>query len=317
MSKRLLLLILAGCLGLSAVALAQMTPWLQWTFLPRSIMDEIVGEASGENAWKAIMETGGYDKNRPKSEYESMFYETRFFLEKMKEYGLPGAELVRYPGGSTWDGIKGELWEVEPQRQKLASYRDMAAMLASGSKTGDVTAELVWVGLGRKEDLAGKDLSGKIVVTDGSASGVHQVACMQMGAAGVISFNSPRPLFDPIQLPWGRVGGRDGSDASGFAFQIPPREGEYLKRRLLAGQNIKVRAQVESETVKYDLQDLTCHIPGTDPDAGEIIFSAHLFEGYVKQGGNDNISGCAAILETARVLHTLIQEGRIPRPRRT
>ena len=59
------------------------------------------------------------------------------------------------------------------------------------------------------------------------------------------------------------------------------------------------------------------HIPGTDPDAGEIILSAHLFEGFVKQGAADNKSGSAGILEVARVLHTLIDEGRIPRPKRT
>ncbi len=320
MSKRCLLFCLAGMLGMGALAWAQMTPWLQWTFLPRNIMDEIIGESSGESAWNSVMETGGYDKNRTAAEYESMFYETRYYLEKMKEYGLPGAELVRYPGGTTWDGVRGELWEVEPNHRKLASYRDMAAMLATGSVSSDVTAELVWVGLGRKEDMQGKDLAGKIVVTEGSTSSVHRLACGEMGAAGVVSMNSSRPYFDPLQLPWGNVGGGRGDTApppAKFAFQIPPREGDYLKRRLLAGQKIRVRAQVASETVKYDIQDLTCHIPGTDPDAGEIIFSAHLFEGYVKQGGNDDISGCATILEIARVLHTLISEGRIPRPKRT
>jgi hypothetical protein len=67
----------------------------------------------------------------------------------------------------------------------------------------------------------------------------------------------------------------------------------------------------------YELQDVVCHIPGTDPNAGEIIFSAHLFEGYVKQGANDNKSGSAGILEVARVLQTLIEDGRLPRPKRT
>ena len=67
----------------------------------------------------------------------------------------------------------------------------------------------------------------------------------------------------------------------------------------------------------YELQNVVCHIPGTDPEAGEIIFSAHLFEGYVKQGANDNKSGSAGILEVARTLHTLIEEGRLPRPKRT
>ena len=323
MGKRTLLFSLAAILFLAGLAVAQMTPWLQWTFLPSDIMDEIVGESSGENAWHAIMETGGYDKDRPASEYgeSSMFHETKFYLDKLKEYGLPGAELARYPGATTWDGVKGELWEIQPIRQKLASYLDMAAMLATGSATADVTAELVWVGSGRKEDLQGKDLKDKIAVTDGSTGGLSST-----GAVGVIAMNSPRPLFDPLQLPWASIGGGRGRGAGDgaaaapsvkFGFQMPPREGEYLKRRLLAGQKITVRAQVVSETRPYDIQNVVWHIPGTDPNAGEIILSAHLFEGYVKQGGNDNISGCAALMETGRVLNALINENRIPRPKRT
>jgi len=319
MTKRTLLLTLAAILLLGAIAAAQMTPWMQWTLLPQAIVDEIIGESSGENAWYAIMETGGYDKDRTASEYgpSSMFHETAFYLEKLKEYGLPGVELARYPGGTTWDGVKGELWETQPIRQKLASYRDMAAMLATGSATADVTAELVWVGSGRKEELQGKELKDKIAVTDGSIG-----ALSSTGAVGVISMNSPRPLFDPLQLPWGSVGGGRGGGSGTpptvkFAFQIPPREGDYLKKRLLAGQKITVRAQVVSESRPYDVQNITWHIPGTDPNAGEVIYSAHLYEGYVKQGGNDDISGCAALMEASRVLNTLINENRIPRPKRT
>ena len=312
-------------LGLALIAAAigsapaQTTPWLQWTFLPESVMNEIIGESSGENAWNMIMETGGYDKNRPAAEYESMFYETKYFFERLKEYGLAGSELVKFPGGETWDGVEGELWEVEPMKQKLASYRDMAAMLLQGSTSADVTAELVWVGYGRrKEDFAGKDVKGKIVVTEGSASSVHQIACLDSGAVGVISMNSPRPLFDPIQLPFGGIRGDQARNLPAkFAFQIPPRDGEFLKKRLLAGVRITVHAKVVTETRKYELQDLTCFIPGTDPNAGEVIFSAHLHEGYVKQGGNDDISGCASIMEVARTLNTLIKEGRIPPPKRT
>ena len=310
--------VLAMCTLLLSSASAQKTPWLQWTFLPERTMNEIIGETSGENAWHFIMETGGYDKDRLAPEYESTFYETQYFFEKMKEYNLPGAELVRFPGGETWDGVKGELWEVSPLRQKLASYIDMAAMLTQGSATTDITAELVWIGLGRREDVAGRNVQGKIVVTDGSVSSVHQIACMDSGAAGVISMYSQRPYFDAIQIPFGAIRGDvENKRPAKFGFQIPPRDGEFLKRRLLAGEKITVHAGVVAETRKYELQDLTCYIPGTDPNAGEIIFSAHIHEGYVKQGGNDDISGCAAILEVARTLNTLIKDGRIPPPKRT
>jgi hypothetical protein len=282
-------------------------------------MAEIIGEASGENAWKMIMETGGYDKDRTAEQFASNLHETQFYYDLAKAYGLSGVEIVRFPSGTTWDAVKGELWEVKPTRQKLASYRDVAAMLASGSRTGETTADLVWVGAGRPDDFASKEVTGKIVVTEGQVGAVHRLACLDRGALGVIGImSSPRPLFDPLQLSWGNVGGsQDGAKPARFAFQMPPREGEFLKKRLLAGQAITVHASVVAETRKSEMQNVVWHIPGTDPSAGEILFSAHLYEGLVKQGGNDDISGCASLLEIARTLNTLISEGRLPRPRRT
>ncbi|MGD8321650.1 MAG: M28 family peptidase [Gemmatimonadota bacterium] len=300
-------------------ALAQLTPWHTWTLVAPDVMNEIVGEASGETAWNSITAMGGYNRDRLPPEYGAgTFLETRYVHEKLLEYGLDGVDVVRYPGGQVWDGIKGELWEVAPLRQKLASYQDLRAMLASGSSSADVTAELVWVGGGTPEELDAADVGGKIVVTEGSMGGVHQAACIHRGALGVVNVANGRPYFDPTQIPWSGIRSR-GSDASDtrFGFFIPPREAEILKERLLGGEQITVHAQVETTTQPYEMQDPVARITGTDPDAPELILSAHLFEGYVKQGANDNLSGSAAILEVARTLQTLIEEGRIPRPRRT
>ncbi len=304
---------------ITTTANAQITPWYTWTFLPQQQMDEIIGEASGETAWNTIMETGGYNKDRLAAEYRGTFYESQYIYDRLKEYGLPGSEIVRFPGGEVWDGIKGELWEVSPHRQKLASYRDMTAMLAKGSTTADVKAELVWVGQGTPEEIERADVTGKIVVTEGSISRVHKTACIESDALGVIVISQSRPYFDPLQIPWrGLIGWRETlEETPKFGFFLPFREGHYLKRRLLEGETITVHAQVETTMESYEMQDVVCHIPGTDPDAGEIIFSAHLFEGYTKQGANDNKSGSAAILEVARVLHTLMEEGRLDRPKRT
>ena len=301
------------------MVIAQMTPWKIWTLLPENQMDEIIGEASGETAWNTILETGGYNQDRPAEEYAGTFYEAQFIYDQLKKYGLSGTEIVRFPGGKTWDGIKGELWEIEPKRQKLASYKDLRAMLASGSTSADVKAQLVWVGRGTEDEIKGAEVKGKIVVTEGRMSTVHNSACLKHGALGVISMQSSRPYFDPLQIPWGglRSFRQDADNQPKFGFYLPIREGSLLKNRLLAGEEIMVHVQVESKMESYEIQDVVCHIPGTDPAAGEIIFSAHLFEGYTKQGANDNKSGSATILEVARVLHTLIEEGRLPRPKRT
>ena len=319
MTKRIFGLCLVTILLLSGIVQAQYTPWYYWTLLAKEHMDEIVGEASGETAWNTIMETGGYNKNRPAEEYAGNFYETQYVYDQLKMYGLPGTEIVRFPGRETWDGIKGELWEISPNRQKLASYQDLRALLASGSTDTDVKAELVWVGRGTKEELEEAGVEGKIVVTEGRVSSVHNLACLQMGALGVVAISQSRIHFDPLQIPMSGIRGGRGEEGqtAKFGFTLPAREGDILKQRLLRREKIKVHVQVEAEMQPYELQNITCFIPGTDPNAGEVIFSAHLFEGYTKQGANDNKSGSATILECARTLYALIEEGRIPRPKRT
>jgi hypothetical protein len=116
-------------------------------------------------------------------------------------------------------------------------------------------------------------------------------------------------------IPWGGIYAR-GAEAK-FAFLVPPREGVILRDRLRRGEKITVHAVVETKTEKADLQDIVAAIPGTDPNAEEVIVTAHIFEGYAMFGANDNSSGSAAILEAARALQTLIAEGRLPRPKRT
>jgi aminopeptidase YwaD len=285
--------------------------------LPSKTVYELSGEASGERAMNHIIEMAAYIHDRPATEYSGQFFETDYVIGKLKEYGLEGAVVNKYPGGTTWDGIKATLWEVKPSISKIADYNDLPAVLASGSANADVTAELVWVGEGRQSDIDKVVVEGKIVVTSGSISQVHSIATAK-GALGVVSYNSPRPEKVPLAIPISGIGGRrGGEDNVRFGFFLPPREGEILKNRLLSGEKITVHAVVQSQTLEYDLEVPSCIIKGTDPAAGEVIFSAHLFEGYVKMGANDDLSGCAAILEIARMLNTMINEGRIERPLRT
>lgn len=297
---------------------AQFSPNYQWTLIGQDLMDEFIGEASGETAYNHIIEMGAYNRNRPESEYQTTLFEATYVLEKLKEYGFEDARIERFESGrQVWDGIRAELWEIEPGRKKLADYDDLRSMLASGSQNADVEAELIWVEEGSEDDFNKLDVSGKIVVTSGSPGSVHTMAT-EKGAVGVISFYSPRPLVDPLQIPWSGISSRRGSNAAAtFAFFLPPREGHLLRDRLIRGEKIKVHAVVETQMMDLDLQVPTCVIEGRRKDAGEVIFSAHLFEGYTKQGANDNISGSAAILEVARMLRQMIADGRLPAPERS
>jgi hypothetical protein len=56
-------------------------------------------------------------------------------------------------------------------------------------------------------------------------------------------------------------------------------------------------------------------LPGSDPKAGEVVYSCHL--DHERPGANDNGSGCVTILESARILTRLVETGVLPRPKRS
>jgi hypothetical protein len=313
MKRNIIFLIIAVSIPVTASAQNSVPRSL----LPSSTVLNLIGESSGERAMNHIIEMAGYIHDRPAGEYSGQFFETSYIMNKLNEYGLDGVKLNTYPGGTTWDGISATLWEVKPLISKLADYGDLPAVLASGSSDADVTAELVWVGEGRTEDIEKAGVEGKIAVTSGSISMVHNSAVAK-GALGVISYNSPRPMEVPLAIPITGIGSRRGGESNTrFGFFLPPREGELLRNRLLSGEKITVHAAVKTQNLDYDLEVPECIIKGTDQNAGEVIFSAHLFEGFVKMGANDDLSGCAAILEIARTINTLINDGRLERPKRT
>jgi aminopeptidase YwaD len=141
---------------------------------------------------------------------------------------------------------------------------------------------------------------------------------LQKEVAGVISFYSDNQLTDPLIIDDRKTDNPERKYKSDiFVFTVTPRDGYILRNRLLRGEKIILHATVKYRTEETDIQVPTCMIQGTDPEAGEVIFSAHLFEGYGIQGANDNLSGSAVILETARMLNKLINEGKISRPRRS
>jgi len=313
MKKSLLIILLAVFSAIGALeAQNYTTPFKPLNLLPDEVYDLILGESSGEQPYYHVLELAPFEKNRTSEEYKGDLHETKYVYGKLKEYGLPNATVERIGSVKTWDGVSATLWETSPKNTKLADYEDLAAFLAQGSSSADVTAELVWIGRGEKKDYEGLDLKGKIVVTEASGSRVQR-DITQAGAVGIISFNSPRPLVDPVQVPNSSI----RNDSALFCFNIPPRDGHILRDRLLTGEKITVHAKVETTEIETVNQIPTCLIPGTDASAGEIIIIAHLFEGYVKLGANDNNSGSAAILDVARTLNQLISSKRLPQPKRS
>jgi aminopeptidase YwaD len=252
----------------------------------------------------------------------------QFILQRAREYGLDDAHAEQFPidGNKSyglmrsylgWTVEEGRLWEVRPQHILIADWKTDPIRLADYSHSADVEPELVDVGNGASEsDYSRADVRGKIVLADGVLAQVQELAIAEHGAAGIVS-DMPNQTtawsgVDTTVIRWGHL---DARQPSGFAFMVSRQTAENLRRRLHSGQRIVLNAHVKAEVGPGHWTVVTATIPGTDPGAGEIVYSCHL--DHERPGANDNGSGCVTILESARVLSHLIETRQLPRPKRS
>jgi aminopeptidase YwaD len=289
----------------------------QWTML----RDESSGAAPYEN----LRYLTGLHRVPATPEFDQA---AQFILQRAREYGLADAHSEQFPidGNKTyglmrsylgWTVEEGRLWEVRPQHILLGDWNTDPIRLADYSHSADVETELVDVGDGANgADYSGKDVRGKIVLADGVLARVQELAIGQHGAAGIVS-DMPNQTtawsgLDTTIVRWGHLEARQ---QSGFAFMISRQTAEALRSRLRSGEHIILNARVKATVGPGHWTVVTATIPGTDPAAGEIVYSCHL--DHERPGANDNGSGCVTILESARVLAHLIESGQLPRPKRT
>ncbi len=285
------------------------------TLLAPDVLRAIVNEASGELALQNEIYIAGVNRNRKAEEYQKGYFETAFILDRLREYGIDDAAILDLPvgGKTTWDAEAAELWIVQPELRKIADLKEVPACLCSGSASGDTTGELVYVGPGNREEFyKDKKVEGKILLVNGSPAMARRLGVEKFGAAGLIGWSSSHPEFDRDEVGWSGLR-LEEKDKPTFGFMVSQRQGQDLRDALERGQKIVVRAVVKTQQVPNYRDQMTVGlIKGTQYPDEELVFTAHLFEGWAKQGANDNISGCTAILETARVLRKLVNDGKIP-----
>jgi aminopeptidase YwaD len=323
---RLLVLTLLALLAPQLSAQVQADPR---TLTPGPTLDAIAQRVSGAQAHNHVLEMCPYERNRPAEEYQSQTYRESAYAEKTaKAYGFSDVHIERFPlGGMQWDGEMAELWVTAPGAPRLITrYRDTPTTLATGSKSGDVTAELVYVGRGDSEaDYAGKDVKGKIVLTSGPVGAAHTLAVGRFGAEGVVSFfnGTGKPIDRPDQMGWSGIGGRGGAGAGAAAprttwgFILSHRMGMDLLGMLEKHQKVTVHAKVKATEYEAPMNVVVATIPGDGSTNEEFHFTAHLFEGIAKQGANDNCGGPATQLEAGRAWIEMIKDGVLPKPKRT
>jgi peptidase M28-like protein len=286
------------------------------TLLSQEVMTAIINEVSGERAMHHVLELVPYPRIRPPEEYSGPFRESRVLADFAEDYGFSNVEIEVYSqNGTSWQPTRGELWMTTPQRVKLFDIYDIAVSLSSLNANGDFSGELVDVGAGRPGDFDGKDVTGKFVLSSGSTRSVYSVA-IEHGAIGVLAISAigPARATDfPTQIVSTSVTAQPGT----VAWSVTPEVRSRLAALLLRGETVTIQSINESVEVPRKSEWVHAEIPGDGSTTQEVAISGHLYEGVIKQGANDDNSGVALTLEIGRAYIKLINEGKLPPPKRT
>ena len=309
------------------VCRAQTTP-----FLSDDEIRTLSNEISGDRAFEHIRWLSHWHRD---SGMEGFFKARDYVMQAAREAGLEEVRFIDQPlPGPNYTARSAELWMVEPVELKLADIGEHAVYLADMSRDADVTADLMDIGDGTDEALIGLDVRGKIVLTSGPPQRAVENAVAKGGAVGVVTYQtseSRSPFDHPDQVAWSRIDAEPPAGTKGtFAFVLPPRKGDTLRRilqtkgtqdlfatgRPAPGGRVRLRAKVDTEFGPSPGKTgfVEAVIRGTRPGRQQIVLTAHLQE---EQGSaNDDGSGCGNLLELARVFNKLIKEGKLKRPTR-
>ena len=297
--------------------------------LPAADVAALANELSGEAAKRNLEGLARLHRQRGSRDFHSA---AELVAERARAYGLSDVEILRFPGdGRTfygtqrarlaWDASDAELSEIRDNGAlKLASYADQPVALAEDSESADVSTELVDVGAGSQEsDYAGKDVRGKIVLVGAAPADAQELAVGKFGAVGMVSYQQNQRTAwsgdNDNLVRWGHL--RSFADTKTFAFMVSLRTARLLQQRLAHGETIRLHAAVHAEQHPGFYEIVTATLEGADArlKSEEIAFSCHL--DHPRPGANDNASGCVTILEVARTLQKLVNDGALARPART
>ena len=314
LTPRRLAVLALSFVALAGIALSQERE--DRTLLSQTEMTAIINEVSGERAMHHVLELVPYQRVRPPAEYEAPYRESRVMADFAKEYGFSNVAIETYGAPTAaWQPTVGELWMTAPKNVKLFDIHDVVLSLASINANGDLTGDLVDVGAGRAQDFEGKDVRGKFVLSSGSTNATYTQA-VQRGAIGVLGISAigyQRAVDFPTQIVSSNVNAQQNT----VAWSVTPEVQHNLEALLNRGEKITIRSIVKSTQVQLKSEYVHAEIPGDGSTSQEVAISGHLYEGVIKQGANDDNSGCALTLEIGRAYIKLINEGKLPRPKRT
>ncbi len=292
----------------------------------RTRLDAVKREASGERALATVRAIARFHRVQASPGYDAAM---RWLAGAIEEIGLtPEIEWVGGDGVSrAWQHLLPEGWECTRAVATLHDGTDAERLcdfagqpLSVIQRSDPVAGRFPLVALADGTEDAhydGLDVRGKVVLTAGAVQRVHRLAVVERGAAGILA--DVRRLFPPVRAEDTDDGATNytsfwwaGDEPRGWGFVVPPAVGRRLRARLATGAPLVLEVAIESRRFATRIPLLSTRVAGERPD--EVLVMSHLCHPFAC--ANDNASGVAATLETARVVKALRDAGRFERDAR-
>jgi hypothetical protein len=234
------------------------------------------------------------------------------FLELLEPAAVRGKVLCR----RSQDFNSVVMWSGPTPPEGVTAEIVGPLMLELGRGQGEPEVRYVLGGPSEPRPPREGELAGKIVFTTANPRSI-KTYLLKTGAIGVVSSFMPRNQPLPENRFWVNGWADDvngwaftAKDTPMWGFMLTPRQGEELKA-LLASGPVKAKALVDSRTYEGVLPAATGLLRGQSHE--EILVLGHQFE----IGADDSASGCAVMVEAARMLAGLVSRGLLPEPRRS
>jgi len=279
-----------------------------------SVLALLAQELSGIRAKEHVTEISKFHRIQASPGYDEAAAYVSGVLERAgvecrtHEYPADGrSKTYEWVAPPAWTIHDGSLWQVAPERRCLGRFTEMPLVVCPHSPGGTVEAELVHVGDGSRDaDYEHADVSGRFVLATGRVLQVIRQAAPR-GAVGVVIYpdgDRAAPSHDLVQYQ-GIFPHADEIETLIPGFSVSRRVADGLVRAMTDGP-VRLEGHVDAEFIDGRVRVIEAVIHGEDPDAGEVLLTAHLC--HPQQSANDNASGSAVLLEIATVLRRFSEE---------
>ncbi|SNS30497.1 aminopeptidase YwaD [Anaerovirgula multivorans] len=263
---------------------------------------DLLPEVSPDNIYNHIAALVFADEENPNgidnarvTGFEGEYRAADYIAKQFQKYGLE-VERQEFPVLSyVSNGV--ELKMVSPEEREFTTRNFDFTPDTTEFEGGELTAEIVHVGLGYVSDYEGKDVEGKIALISRGDFTFFEKAenAAAAGAVGAIIYNNATNELDMIM-------GTLGSPTDIPVVAMCKKDGLELAE-LLKDEIVVMTIKNDTSIADSYSQNIiaTLKATGNNKKAQTIIIGAH-YDSVDCPGANDNASGTATMLEIARVL---------------